>query len=182
MNRDLKAKALELPYKSNKLSMLILLPDEKDGLATLESQIKAENLNDIEKLFPMGSIKTAVSLPRFKLEDSFSLGDALSALGMSDLFNAATADLSGIDGKGQLFVSKVVHKAFINVDEEGSEAAAATGVIMMLRSLPRIMEFKADHPFLFMIREKNTGSILFLGRMMKPETSAAPASGDKSEL
>ena len=182
MNDNLKATALELPYKGQKLSMIILLPYEKDGLAPLEENLSAENLHAVNELFRMGPVKTVLSLPKFKLEDSFDLGGTLGDLGMSDLFNMAKADLSGIDGKGQLYVSKVVHKAFINVDEEGSEAAAATAVVIQKRSLPRIEVFNADHPFLFFIRENDTGSILFVGRVTRPATPASTDSGDRSEL
>lgn len=128
----------------------------------------------------MRNVEVNVNLPRFKLEDSFDLGGTLADMGIRDLFNQNAADLSGLDGSRELFVSKVVHKAFVEVNEEGSEAAAATGVVIMLKSLPRSFNFKADHPFLFFIRENITGAVLFLGKYSRP--AGAPEATGKTEL
>ena len=167
INRELDdTKALELPYKGGKLSMFILLPYKT--VDQLESKLTLNHLHDIEKQFRMKRIKVNVSLPRFKLGQSFQLVDTLRSMGVVDLFNEGTADLSGVDGTKNLYVGKVIHKAFINVDEEGSEAAAATAVVMQMRCLPRVMEFNCDRPFLFFIRDNSTKSILFYGRCMKP--------------
>ena len=171
MDRDLKCKVLELPYLGDKLGMVFLLPEERDGLGALEASLTSRHLTDIKGTFHLRPTKVEVSLPRFKLEAQFSLKETLHHLGITDLFDEATVDLTGIDGSGELVVSKVIHKAFITVDEEGSEAAAATAVVMVRRSLPRRIEFIADHPFLFMIREKATGTVLFLGRLSKPDSS-----------
>ena len=111
-----------------------------------------------------------ISLPRFKLTAASELKGALSALGMPVAFDAGRADFSGITGTRELAISAVVHKAFIEVEEKGTEAAAATGVVMsrtaMAPSAPTI--FRADHPFLFLIRDIRNGSILFLGRLARP--------------
>jgi len=109
-------------------------------------------------------------MPKFKLEVSYELVDHLKALGISDLFDHGKADLSGISGNRDLVVSKVVHKAFIEVNEEGAEAAAATGMVMMDCAMPmHQFEFVADHPFFFAIVDDETGLTLFSGRYTKPE-------------
>src|SRR5205085_6633100 len=108
-----------------------------------------------------------VSLPKFRAEASFSLRDTLSAMGMATAFTTA-ADFSGIDGRRDLTISQVVHKAFIDVSEEGTEAAAATGVGVSLTAFTPPVAFRADHPFLFLIRDTTTGTILFAGRYEKP--------------
>jgi len=161
-------KILELPYKGNTLSMLVFLPRDKDGLPHLESQLTPAFLSKATtRMFERDVI---VHLPKFKVEAAFTLKDALIALGMSDAFNDAKANFAGMDGnENWLFIDCVLHKAFIDVNEEGTEAAAATAVVLGSRSLPpEPLIFRADHPFLFLIRENQTGSILFIGRVLKP--------------
>ena len=148
--------ALELPYEGGDLSMLILLPNPGEDLA-LQWPADLE-FNEMEVM---------VQLPKFKLESSFSLADTLTALGMPLAFSNQ-ADFSGMDGNKDLFIGAVVHKAFVEVNEEGTEAAAATAVVMKRWSMPP--QFIADHPFLFLIRENSTGTILFIGRVMNPST------------
>ena len=160
---------LELPYAGNALSMLILLPKEKDGLADLEGQLTPAFFEEATaKLFQQ---QVVVFVPKFKVEAAFKLNETLIKMGMSDAFDANKANFAGMDGdeKG-LFISAALHKAFIDVNEEGSEAAAASAIVMQLRSAPsqRPPVFRADHPFLFLIRENQAGSILFLGRVVKP--------------
>ena len=167
---DLGCKALELPYEGRRFSMLLLLPDEKDGLKTLEGKLANTPVQSI--LQRLHSEKTTISFPKFKLETSYNLEDHLKKLGISDLFDAQSADLSKISGSKDLFVSKVVHKAFIEVNEEGAEAAAATGMVMNLTSYMPMdqFEFFADHPFFFAIVDnKADGLVLFSGRYVKPE-------------
>ena len=166
--RELNAKVLELPYKGHSLSMILLLPDDKDGLANLEARLTAEHLLKLQ-WNPGDQLDVMVSLPRFKLDASASLGRTLSDMGMPALFIAGIADLSKMDGARDLFVSDVIHKAFIEVNEEGSEAAAATAVIFAFGcAMPRVLEFRADHPFLFAIRCNHTGSLLFMGKVENP--------------
>lgn len=155
---------LELPYQGKDLSMVVLLPDQVDGLPGLEAALTPESLARwTARLRPM---EVQVILPRFKLTGEFDLGSTLKAMGMSDAFDAA--DFSGMNGRPHdLLISEVVHKAFVEVNEEGTEAAAATAV-MMLRSVQISPVFRADHPFLFLIRDRATGSILFLGRVTDP--------------
>jgi serpin B len=159
--------ALELPYKGKELSMIVLLPKKIDGLAEFEKTLTAAKVADwLPKLRQQ---EVMVSLPKFKMTSEFSMKDTLAAMGIKQLFNANGADLSGMDGQRDLFVSAVVHKAYVDVNEEGTEAAAATGVIVALAAAPAHPEFRADHPFVFLIRDNHTGSVLFLGRVANPQ-------------
>ncbi|XP_037090133.1 leukocyte elastase inhibitor-like [Pollicipes pollicipes] len=167
---NLACKALELPYEGKRFSMIVLLPDKKDGLRPLEEKLATMSMQSIRG--ELQNRKTMIMIPKFKLEASYDLVDHLRKLGMNDLFDANAADLSKISGARDLFVSKVVHKAFIEVNEEGSEAAAATGMVMMMRCMPSPVEkfeFIADHPFFFAIVDTENGLTLFSGRYVKPE-------------
>ena len=159
---------LQMPYAGKELSLVALLPKTKDGLAELETQLTAERLGD---WLPATFLrKVNVSFPKFKLTSQFSLSAALRNLGMTEAFSDK-ADFSGMESTSSLSISDVIHKAFVDVNEEGTEAAAATGVsigVTSIREPEPIPEFKADHPFMFLIQEKQTGSILFLGRVMNP--------------
>ncbi len=159
---------LELPYGDGSLSMVILLPKEIDGLSDLEAKLSNENLNRWVSKLSMGEVK--VYLPKFKTTSQFQLGDTLKSLGMTTAFNPNTADFSGMTGNRDLHISAVVHKAFVDVDEEGTEAAAATGILMKRASAsPRTRPvFRADHPFVFLIRDNRYGSLLFMGRIQNP--------------
>jgi serpin B len=161
------AQVLSLPYKGEALSMIVVLPRKVDGLPALEAKLDAAALEEWTK--SLGERKVSVYLPKFKIESMFSLSGELAALGMKDAFAADRADLSGMDGTRELFVKEVIHKSFVEVNEEGTEAAAATGVVVGVRSLPAPPpEFRADHPFLFFIRHDATGAILFIGRLARP--------------
>ncbi len=154
---------VELPYAGEDLSMVVLLPNEIDGLARLETDLTVENLDRWTSRLRERDV--SVFLPRFEITLPFDLTETLRAMGMVDAFE--NADFSGM-AEGLLFIAAVLHKAFVKVDEEGTEAAAATAVIMA-RGVPEPPPvFRADHPFLFLIRENATGSILFLGRVMNP--------------
>ncbi len=169
-------KLLELPYVGRQLSMIVLLPEEVDGLAALEKALTAKKLDDwIDHVYPR---RVKIYLPRFRMTSAFSLAKPLAALGMIDAFTMK-ADFSGMDGLApdnpdSLFISAVVHKAFVEVNEEGSEAAAATAVVMRPKNgsshgPPPPEVFRADHPFLFLIRDRKSGSILFIGRAANPK-------------
>ncbi|KAI9526545.1 Leukocyte elastase inhibitor [Dissostichus eleginoides] len=163
---------LELPYVDEELSMFILLPEEaadgSDPLLKLEKELTQEKLDDWTKRENMDvHSEVLVHLPRFKLEEDYELNEPLSKLGMTDVFCSAKADLSGMNGEGGLFLSTVAHKAFVEVNEEGTEAAAATAGMASFCML-REEHFTADHPFLFFIRHNKTKSILFLGRLSSP--------------
>jgi serpin B len=161
--------ALELPYKGNALTMVVLLPKNVDGLPALEKSLTPDALTKwIGKLGP--EPKELVTLPRFTMTQQFELGDTLSAMGMPDAFSGA-ANFSGMTGKRDFFISAAIHKAFVDVNETGTEAAAATSIEMRataMRYEPPSIVFKADHPFLFLIRDTRSGSILFLGRVVDP--------------
>ena len=114
-------------------------------------------------------VKVRVFLPRFKVEYKMDMKSILGKMGMREAFSPLSADFSGMTGSRDLYIDEVYHKAFVKVDEQGTEAAAATGVVMMLRAAPaRPIVFKADHPFLFLIRHEKTGLILFMGRLSEP--------------
>jgi len=170
--------ALELPYAGDDLSLVIFLPRQADGLPALEAGLSAENLESWMAGLRQGKVR--VALPRFTMTSSFRLEEALKLLGMTDAFSGG-ANFSGMNGKrdlfisavihkADLFISAVIHKAFVDVNEEGTEAAAATAVVMMKSAAPRRpVVFRADHPFLFLIRDNRSGSILFLGRVVNPK-------------
>jgi len=162
---------LALPYVGRRLEMIILLPRSRDGMGQLENSLTAASLSAWTS--GMRDQQVNVALPKFKMSSGFALGEALRALGMKDAFDPDRADFSGMDGNSHwLYISAVLHKAFVDVNEKGTEAAAATAVVVMARGLARPVEppreFRADHPFLFLIRDSTTGSILFMGRVAKP--------------
>ena len=164
---DANLQGLELPYKAYELSMLILLPRKANGLPALEKSLTAERLSAIESKPLPASVD--VFLPRFKTTSSFELTAPFRRLGMELPFTDK-ADFSGMNGKTDLLISTIVHKAYVDVNEKGTEAAAATGVGMTATSaMPApAKEFRADHPFLFLIRHRRSGTILFIGRVQNP--------------
>jgi serpin B len=153
-------------YSENDLSMIILLPRQRDGLANLETMLTDKNLG--QWLDNLRWNKVKISIPKFKISAEFELSKTLEKMGMTDAFGDK-ADFSGMDNSKELRLSKVVHKAFVDVNEEGTEAAAATGVMITTRGLPPpTPEFIADHPFIFLIRHNSSKSILFMGRVTNP--------------
>jgi serpin B len=163
--------AVELPYSGGGLSTVILLPRRIDGCGQLEDRLTPALLSGALKQMKQQTVQ--LFLPRFKLESSFKLRDTLARMGMPDAFVWPGADFSGLDGTRNLFISGVFHKAWGEVNEEGTEAAAATvvGVAaggMPLHPPPPPPVFRADHPFLFLIRDTHSGSLLFLGRLADP--------------
>ncbi|KAM9337503.1 leukocyte elastase inhibitor-like isoform 1-T2 [Symphorus nematophorus] len=164
---------LEMPYKGKELSMLIFLPmdieDSTTGLEKLEEQLTYENFVEWTRPDMMDEIEVQVGLPRFKMEETYDMKNVLISMGMVDAFDIAMSDFSGMSPANDLVLSKVVHKAFVEVNEEGTEAAAATAAVMMLRCAIRPPTFIADHPFLFFIRHNPSKSILFAGRYCSPQ-------------
>jgi serpin B len=159
---------LEMPYAGRELSMVVLLPKKFDGLPTLEKAITVDKLGSLMSKLRVRKVITY--LPKFKLETSFSLNPTLEAMGMKRAFSR-TADFSGISTAENLYISAVLHKAYVDVNEEGTEAAAATGVMvgaMAARRPEPVPVFRADHPFLFLIRDTKAGNILFMGRLTNP--------------
>ena len=168
--------AVKLPYKGNELAMVVVLPKKDDGLANLEEQITPKMLSETLGSWQQGgrfrSEEVILTLPKFNMTREFGLGDVLAAMGMKDAFSASAADFSGMDGKNDLFISAVVHKAFVDVNEEGTEAAAATAAMMTFSAMPaepkKPIVFRADHPFILLIRHEKSGAILFMGRLADP--------------
>jgi len=160
---------IEMPYLGGALSMVVLLPKERYGLQDIEGTLSIEHLD--QWLGALGRRDVRVFLPRFRVEDQFDLTGALKALGMTDAFGA-TADFSAM-AAGPVFISAVIHKAFVDTDEKGTEAAAATAVMMVGSAMPGLAPrppvFRADHPFVFLIRDVRSDSILFMGRVVNPE-------------
>jgi len=162
-----KFELLEMPYGSGKYSMLIFLPETGKTTNDIISLLTSENANDwISKLSEQ---KKEVFLPKFEFKFDDSLVDELKALGMTDAFNDAKANLTGISEAAQLVISEVKHKSYIKVDERGTEAAAVTGITVGVTSVGPDNSFRVDHPFIFAIREKDTKAILFIGKVMDPK-------------
>lgn len=163
--------AIVLPYKGEALSMVVLLPSEVDGLAKLERELTAAKLTQrLAELASRPARETELYLPKFKLQTEYNLVPACKRLGMHDAFDTTgRADFSGMGWpKGELWISQIKHKAYIEVNEEGTEAAAATATEMATTAVPQRTVFRADHPFLFVIYDNSTGSILFWGRIADP--------------
>jgi serpin B len=163
--------ALEIPYKNYELSMIVFLPNEVGGLPALEQALTAASLQQWLGQLMRGT-EIIVTFPKFKMTQQFELGDTLAKMGMKQAFEKDAADFSGMTGKRDLWISAAVHKAYVDVNEEGTEAAAATGITMTMNMAmanqrqPTI--FRADHPFLFLIRDNRSGAILFMGRVTDP--------------
>jgi serpin B len=156
---------VELLYDGRELSMVLLLP-EAGHFEEFEASLSADRVDSIIR--DLENKRIALTLPKFKFESEFSLADTLAALGMPIAFTGA-ADFSGMTGTPELQIGAVLHKAFVSVDEAGTEAAAATAVEMELTSVPEApIEVTVDHPFIFLIRDLETGTVLFVGRVVNP--------------
>jgi serine protease inhibitor len=163
--------ALRMPYEhesGKELSMMVLLPKQGD-LHAVETALDAAMLKGLGDSMELQEVK--VYFPRFKCETQYSLSDTLRAMGMPTAFSGGAADFSGMDGTKNLFISDVVHKAYVEVNEEGTEAAAATAVVMELSAIEEepVPVFRADHPFIFLIQDDDTGNILFIGSISNPK-------------
>jgi serpin B len=165
--------ALKLPYAGNEIAMVVLLPKQTNGLAALEQTFASGVAGDwLQKLEPAD--KVILTLPRFTMTQQFELSSALSAMGMAQAFGDS-ADFSGMTGKPEFSISAAIHKAYIDVNEQGTEAAAATAIVMYATAMQRRVPepppivFRADHPFLFILLDTKSGSMLFLGRVADPK-------------
>lgn len=156
--------AVELKYDGNELSMLIILPED-GNFEQFKATFDAEKLAAI--IDEMRTANVTLTMPRFEYESQFSAKDALKAMGMTDAFEM-TADFSGIDGTHDLFIEDVVHKAFVSVDEAGTEAAAASAVIINVKGVMEQAEVTLDHSFIYLIRDIQTNTILFIGSVVNP--------------
>jgi serpin B len=161
--RDKDLTVLELPYHGEAVSMVILLPSSRHGLGRLEASLTPALLRD--RLRRITTQEVALFLPRFRLNSRLRLKDPLIALGMTDAFDGARADFSGMTGNRDTWIDRVIHQAFVKVNEEGTEAAAATAVVTKRGGGTFV---HVNHPFLFLIRDRRTGAILFLGRVVDP--------------
>lgn len=159
--------ALELPYAGGQLSMILLLP-QQGKFNDVQTSLDAEKLDGLVAGLQVQEVN--LWLPKFKFEYPLDLKDSLQKMGMIDAFDPNQADLSGMDGSRDLYISAVLHKAFVAVDEAGTEAAAATVVSVEASSMPAgsPVEFKVDRPFFFLIRDNASGAMLFLGRVLNP--------------
>jgi serpin B len=159
--------AVELPYDGGELSMVILLP-QSDQFEAFEGSLDTQRVDSIVKALELKQV--ALTMPQFEFESSFSLREILAMMGMPVAFSEG-ANFSGMTGNRDLFIADVVHKAFVSVDEAGTEAAAATAVVMELTAVPETsVKVTIDHPFIFLIRDVETGTILFVGRVVNPST------------
>nr|XP_017498044.2 serpin B11 [Manis javanica] len=166
--KEPQMQVLELPYVNNKLSMIILLPIGTVSLEQIEKQLNMKTLYKWTSPSTMTEREVQVHIPRFKLEIKYELNSLLKSLGMTDIFNQVKADLSGISPAKGLYLSKVIHKSYVEVNEEGTEAAAATGDSLVVKRLPIRAQFMANHPFLFFIKHIQTNMILFWGKLASP--------------
>ncbi len=156
---------LEMPYDGEELSMIIVLPKE-NSLKNVEKTLNVEKVSEWKSA--LVNQKVIVFLPKFRFETKYFMVEMLSEIGMPTAFTES-ADFSGMDGTTSLLIQNVIHQAFVDVNEEGTEAAAATAVIVGIESVgPVIPVFRADHPFIFIIQERKTGNILFLGKVNDP--------------
>ena len=174
-------KAVELPYMGGRLAMLVLLPEKGHELADLEMRLSVRMLKGLD----LESHEVVLGLPRFRLETESRLDAALKSLGMAEAFDVRKADFSGIDGEtspdARLFLGAVVHKAFVDVNEKGTEAVAATGAAACKADGVPPEHFTADRPFVFLIRDRKTGIVLFLGRVTDPSGGSRPETPKSTE-
>ena len=158
---------VKVPYKGGGVSMVLLVSTDRFGLNELEKKLTVQNLHSLAS--PQHFETVVLSLPQFKVEYDFNIVPALKALEVNDLFNAAGANLQGMSGRPDLHVSGAYHKAFVEVNEEGTEAAAATAVVVVLNSLPLPpVKVTCDHPFMFLIKHESTQTVLFMGKYTSP--------------
>ncbi|MGB6065785.1 MAG: serpin family protein [Desulfomonilaceae bacterium] len=165
----LELQIVEMPYKGEGLSMVVLLPSKQKNFDEFERSLTSDKLHRWTRMLPMRLVE--VHFPKFKMDSAYRLRRTLMKLAMTDPFSVNDADFSGMTGKKNLFIEEALHKAFVDVKEEGTEAAAATAVTATLKGMPRpkpIPVFRADHPFVFLIWHKPSRCILFMGRVVKP--------------
>ncbi len=159
------AKILKMPYKGDRLSMLLILPDDRDGIDSLGDLLSVEKLRKWQN--SMSATNVLVKIPKFTMKTHYELPKPLKDLGVEDIFDSKTANLTGI--LGGIFVSNAVHDAYVDVNEEGTEAAAVTTIVAAFTSGPPPTPlFVADHPFLFVIQDDESGMILFMGKLSEP--------------
>ena len=164
-----KFEMLELPYGSEKYSMLVFLPEEETPVSQIVNMLSPDNINNW--IGEMGLWEKKVFMPKFEFKYENSLNNELQALGMTDAFSESNANFGGITEDQQIYISEVMHKSYIKVDEKGTEAAAVTGITFEVTAIGPNEVFAVDHPFVFAIREKDTNAILFIGKVLNPKQS-----------
>jgi serpin B len=164
---DEEIQAVSLPYKNKRMALMVILPKSIEGWRLISQVINYERINLV--ISGMGTREVQLALPKFRSELQINLRQELTSMGMGTAFSRH-ADLSGMTGEENLYVDEVIHKAFIEVNEMGTEAAAATAAIIGLKSILRDdpVRFNADHPFVFFLLDRQTGCIIFTGRLVKP--------------
>ncbi|XP_075389100.1 serpin B13 [Tenrec ecaudatus] len=165
---DVQAKLLGIPYKNNDLCMFVLLPDAIDGLQKIVDQVSPEQLVEWTNPGHLEEHKVSLHLPRFEVENTYSLEEPLGAMGLEDAFSELRADYSGMSASSRLHAQKFLHRSFVAVTEEGTEAAAATGVAFSISAVSGYDSVHCNHPFLFLIRHRESSSILFFGQFSSP--------------
>ncbi|XP_032007982.1 serpin-like protein HMSD isoform X1 [Hylobates moloch] len=166
--KEILTKILLLPYVGEELNMIIMLPDENTDLKTVEKELSYERFIEWTMPDKMRKREMEIFLPRFKLEENYNMEHVLHSMGMVDAFEQGRADFSGMSSKKGLYLSKAMHKSFVEINEEGTEAAAATTLEITLLCGRCPLRFCADHPFLFFIQHRETSGILFCGRFSSP--------------
>ncbi|XP_036177433.1 serpin B13 isoform X5 [Myotis myotis] len=166
--KDLQAQILGIPYKNSDLSMFVLLPNDIDGLEKIINEVSPEKLVEWTNPGQMKEKTVDLHLPRFEVEDSYDLEAALGAMGLGDAFSELEADYSGMSPRSGLHAQKFLHGSFVVVTEEGTEAAAGTGMGFAVTSVPSYETFHCNHPFLFFIRHNESNSVLFFGKFSSP--------------
>jgi serpin B len=163
-------KILKMPYEGGNFAMYVILPNKKGGIKDIEPLLDVKHLDSW--ISDTSSKKVKVKFPRFRIENGYGLVAMFKKMGATDAFVPGEADFSGMDGTNYLYISEIIHKAFCDIDEQGTEAAAATAVVVVAFSAPlepeEVYEFTADHPFIFLIRHEKTKTVLFVGRFMGP--------------
>jgi len=165
---DDSAQILEMMYAGNEVSMVVVLPKKADGLGNVEKTVDAKWLDAMPGR--LASKEVQVAFPKFKMRAEFELSKVLAKMGMPLAFSDK-ADFSGMTSEAKLMIDQVIHQAYVDVNEEGTEAAAATAVtmrLMAIRQPEKPVVFRADHPFMFMIRDTRSGAILFMGKVVNP--------------
>ncbi|XP_043842469.1 serpin B11 isoform X2 [Dromiciops gliroides] len=165
--KEPQMQVLELPYAGGDLSMILLLPKDTEQVEQIEKQLNLKTFKQWTSSF-MTEREVDVQIPRFKLGIKYELNSLLKKLGIRDIFDHSKADLSGLSPSRDLYLSKVIHESFVDVNEKGTEASAATGDVIVVKRLPVRVRFIADHPFLFFIKHISTNTILFCGRFSSP--------------
>ena len=164
-NEDLDCQLLGIPYENQYMSFILLVPNQIDGLAVIETQLTCSHVTDLHSKFNVMKAKAKVCVPKFKMEQDNNMNDVLKAMGMKGMFSRKAADFSGVNGTDEVYVNHVLHKAAIIIDEE---SVCVPVQRPRSSSVTKVQTITADHPFLYFIRDNRNGSVLFMGRYCQP--------------